>query len=238
MTCKLCQTDKPLKNSHIIPEFIYRPLYDEKHRFHILATMKSTKNAHLQKGIREKLLCDDCEAKLSVYERYVSLIFSGAIATTTTRNGKQVILEGLDYEKFKLFALSVLWRAGISSLPFFKQVSLGPHEEKLRTMILQDNPGEQEEYPFMLALVTHEDVVQTDLIVQPSWSRFEGHYSYRFVFGGIAWVYLVSSHKTPNIISQAALSKSGATTMLISEVSNMPFIVDLAKELKASGKFS
>lgn len=236
MTCKLCKKDKPLKNSHIIPEFIYGHLYDEKHKFHVLTTMKSTKNAKLQKGIREILLCGDCEAKLSVYERYASLIFSGAIYTKTNRNGKLVKLEGLDYEKFKLFALSVLWRAGVSSLPFFSQVKLGPHGEKLRNMILEENPGAPENYPFMMALITHEDEVQTDLIVQPSWSRLEGHYSYRFVFGGIAWVYLVSSHKTPNIISQATLSKAGVTTMLISEVSNMPFIVDFANELKASGK--
>lgn len=236
MTCRLCREDKPLKNSHIIPEFIYGPLYDEKHRFHVLSTLKSTKNAKLQKGIRERLLCGDCEEKLSVYERYVSLIFSGAIATQATRNGKLVTLERLEYNKFKLFSLSVLWRAGVSSLPFFAQVSLGPHEEKLRKMMLNENAGEPGDYPFMMALVTHKDVVQTDLIVQPSWSRLEGHYSYRFVFGGIAWLYLVSSHKTPNIIAQATLSRAGKTTVLVSEVSNMPFIVDFANELKASGK--
>jgi len=236
MTCRLCKKDKPLKNSHIIPEFIYGSLYDEKHRFHVLSTLKTTKNAKLQKGIREKLLCGDCEEKLSVYERYVSLIFSGAIPAQASRNGKLVTLEGLEYDKFKLFALSVLWRAGVSTLPFFEQVSLGPHEEKLREMIRSESAGELGDYPFIMALVTHEDVVQTDLIVQPSWSRLEGHYSYRFVYGGIAWLYLVSSHKTPNIIANAALSRAGKTTMLVSEVSNMPFIVDFANELKANGK--
>jgi hypothetical protein len=234
MICRLCKKDKPLKNSHIIPEFIYGPLYDEKHRFHVLSTLKTTKNAKLQKGIREKLLRGDCEGKLSVYERYVSLIFSGAIPSQASRNGKFVTLEGLEYDKFKLFALSVLWRAGVSNLPFFAQVSLGPHEEKLREMILNEKAGEPDEYSFMMVLVTHEDVVQTDLIIQPTWSRLEGHYSYRFVYGGIAWIYLLSSHKTPNIIANATLSKASKTTMLVSEASNMPFIVDFVNELKAN----
>jgi len=238
MICKLCRKDRPLKNSHIIPEFIYGPLYDEKHRFHVISTMKTTKNAKLQKGIREKLLCGMCESKLSEYERYVSLVFSGAEPTKAIRSGNLVKLEELDYIKFKLFSLSVLWRAAVSSLPFFSPVRLGPHEELLRRMVHENNPGTHEQYPFMMALVTHEDVVQTDLIIQPSWSRMEGHYSYRFVFGGIAWVYLVSSHKPPSIISHATLSESGVTTMLVSEVSNMPFIVDFAKELKLSGKLS
>jgi len=32
MVCRLCQKEKPLVQSHVIPEFLYRPLYDEKHR--------------------------------------------------------------------------------------------------------------------------------------------------------------------------------------------------------------
>jgi len=31
-TCRLCLQERPLRDSHIIPEFLYRPLVDEKHR--------------------------------------------------------------------------------------------------------------------------------------------------------------------------------------------------------------
>lgn len=30
--CRLCREAKPLVNSHVIPELLYVPLYDEKHR--------------------------------------------------------------------------------------------------------------------------------------------------------------------------------------------------------------
>src|SRR5258706_11334373 len=30
--CALCQKTRPLKNSHIVPEFLHGPLYDENHR--------------------------------------------------------------------------------------------------------------------------------------------------------------------------------------------------------------
>ncbi|VAW81253.1 hypothetical protein MNBD_GAMMA12-1540, partial [hydrothermal vent metagenome] len=111
MNCHLCLHDKPLKKSHIIPEFVYKSLYDEKHRYHILSTFKATKTAQQQKGLREPLLCELCEEKLSKYERYVSLIFTGAIPTTENTNGDLITINGLKYKEFKLFALSILWRA-------------------------------------------------------------------------------------------------------------------------------
>jgi len=38
----------------------------------------------------------------------------------------KIIIEGIDYAPFKLFLMSVLWRASVSTLEFFKLVSLGP----------------------------------------------------------------------------------------------------------------
>lgn len=236
MTCKLCGEENPLKKSHIIPEFIYGSLYDEKHRFHILSTLKATKNAKLQKGIREHLLCEVCESKLSKYQRYASLVFSGASPTKVNKDGKLITIEGLDYKKFKLFALSVLWRASISTLPFFSQIKLGPHEEPIKKMIYKEETGETDTYPFMLAPVVFENEVLADLIIQPTWSRIQGHYSYRFVFGGIVWLYLVSKHKPPKLILDKTLSEDGVMTMLEKEITSMPFIMDFVNELKLNGK--
>ena len=236
MNSKLCNKESQLKKSHIIPEFLYSSMYDEKHRFHVLSSFKATKNAKLQKGIREPLLCEECENKLSKYERYISLVFTGATPIKSTRDGGLIIVEGLDYKKFKLFALSVLWRASVSTLPFFTQVNLGPHEEVIRQMIHNEEPGEIEAYPFMLSPVVFENEVQTDLIIQPSWARLQGLYSYRFVFGGIVWVYVVSSQKPPDILLEATLSLEGRMTMLEKDITTFPFIMDFISELKQNGK--
>jgi len=63
----LCKEDAKLCNSHILPEFFYLDLYEEKHR-----TLQITKEneKYIQKGIREYLLCQQCETKLSRYEKY------------------------------------------------------------------------------------------------------------------------------------------------------------------------
>ncbi len=236
MTCKLCQKERELKKSHIIPEFIYSSLYDEKHRFHEISDDVKKKNKMPQKGIREKLLCSECEQHLSRYERYASLVLNGGFSLTVRNEGRLVHLGNIDYQKFKLFALSILWRAGVSDLSVFSQVKLGPHEEKLRIMILNDNPGTEHQYPFILSPIVHENEVQEALIVAPTWTRLENHYAYRFVFGGIAWVFVVSGHKAPKVVIDTSLNNQGELTMLPWELSDLRFITDMAQELAQQGK--
>ena len=54
--CKLCLNKSDLKNSHIIPEYFYKPMYDEKHRFFQVSIDPNEKNKFVQKGLRKYLL--------------------------------------------------------------------------------------------------------------------------------------------------------------------------------------
>jgi len=67
--CKLCKKEAELRYSHILPEFLYSGVYDELHR-----TLEITPDDErtIQKGIREYLLCQKCETKLSRYETYAA----------------------------------------------------------------------------------------------------------------------------------------------------------------------
>jgi hypothetical protein len=38
--CKLCRLPRQLRKSHIIPEFMYTSMYDDKHRFHVVSTKR------------------------------------------------------------------------------------------------------------------------------------------------------------------------------------------------------
>ena len=75
--CKLCNLEKELRNSHIIPEFMYQNLYDHQpKRFYSLNVNVDEENKSSnrieQKGIREYLVCNDCEGILSKYENYAA----------------------------------------------------------------------------------------------------------------------------------------------------------------------
>src|SRR5580700_1257902 len=138
--CRLCKSPGVLRRSHILPEFLYRPLYDEKHRFFVV-TAGIDGQRYAQRGFTEELLCDRCEQQLSRYEKYAAEVMSGRLKHHYRRRGSRITINDIDYARFKLFQQSILWRASVSSLEFFRLVALGPHEERLRNMLLFEEPG-------------------------------------------------------------------------------------------------
>ena len=63
------------------------------------------------------------------------------------------VLNGIDYATFRLFDLSVLFRASTSDHPNFREVDIGPHEERFRRMLLEGDPGQDRQYPILCAAV-------------------------------------------------------------------------------------
>ena len=126
--CALCLQPEQLQNSHIIPEFLYGTLYDEKHRYNVLGLAPERRDRLEQQGVRERMLCRSCEQNFAKLERYASLVFKGgAPGMGGERHGSIVNVSGIDYGQFKLFLLSMLWRAGAAKSRYFHRVTLGPH---------------------------------------------------------------------------------------------------------------
>jgi hypothetical protein len=86
-------------------------------------------------------------------------------------NEDLAIISGIDYTRFKLFHLSLLFRSGISTKPEFSETVLGPrHESKLRTMILERAAGSSTDHPIMCLANRRPDNghVWWDLIASPN----------------------------------------------------------------------
>lgn len=225
MRCALCRQEHPLVRSHVIPEFLYRPLYDDKHQFHEFSSEPRRLHRSRQKGIYGRLLCAECDNRLSKYERYASLVFAGRIPIQKEKTGALVRVTGLDYKQFRLFGLSILWRAGVSNERMFSEVRLGAHEEVLRKIILRGEPPLPSKYGFFLSPLVHEGKSVVDLIVKPTPSRLLEHRCYRFVFGGIIWTYVVSGHAAPEAFRKFFLKENGEMTMSIWRVEDVPFVM-------------
>ncbi|MDV7213567.1 hypothetical protein [Azotobacter beijerinckii] len=236
MRCALCFKESSLRKSHIIPEFLYKALYDDKHRFHVLSTLPAQENWKEQKGLRENLLCDVCEQRISIWERYACMVLKGGVKLTYAREGNVVHVSGLDYAKFKLFQMSVLWRAGVSSLQFFEKVQLGKHSEILRRMLLDGDPGPPERYGCFMFGLKHEAKAFTGVIVQPGKSRLYGHNGYKFVFGGFLWAILTSSHDLRPPLRGCTLRATGDTVILMRNAAEIPSLIEFSKKLENMGR--
>jgi hypothetical protein len=210
--CKLCQKTAELQGSHIIPEFCYKPTYDAIHRA-VELTGDPDHKRFVQKGFREPLLCKACEQLLNIrYEiPFRQYWFDGPALTSPLSFGAHRI-SGFDYASFKLFHLSVLWRASVARKPQFGKVSIGPYENKLRVMLLDGNPGREDEYPIIgKILLEQSGEIRYDLILEPTTGMVDLSKVVTFFYAGCEWLYFVTDHPwglTRGVLP-AAPSKAG-----------------------------
>lgn len=188
-----------------------------------------------QKGLREQLLCKACENKLSVWERYACLLLEGGTPVTYRTEESGVHLNGLDYAQFKLFQLSILWRAGVSSLQFFENVELGTHAERLRELLVSGEPGPPSRYGCLMFGLKLEDAVLT-LISHPGRIKVHGNIAYRFVFGGFLWIFVVTGHQLPTSLTRLFLQPNGDAFFLVRDAAEMRYLHNFTRKLKKLGR--
>ena len=227
--CRLCGVYKTLRKSHIIPEFIYQPMYDGKHRFFLMRPNDERSVKPLQKGLAERMLCHGCEQMLSRFERYASDVMTGNSYITISQTHDQVRISGLDYALFKLFLLSILWRASVSSLEFFKLVSLGPHEEKIRNMIIEERPGRPEEYGCIVTFsgLNGEDI--SDTMFNPEPFRWAGRRFCKFFFAGANWCFYCDSQPPTPHLRRLFLQSDGTYQGLKLDLEDAKYLASSAK---------
>lgn len=232
-SCRLCRSEGDLRASHILPEFLYGALYDEKHRMLGVKPESNAKHELLQKGIREYLLCAGCEQHLSRYERYAAEVLRGLPDLSQMKAGGVAKIPGVDYASFKLFQLSLLWRAGVSRQASFDQVRLGEHEVRLRKMILTNDPGKPLDYGCVLIRPMGEPI--SELIKFPIHSRLLGHHAYQMVVWALIWIYVVSSHSTMIHEQGSFLGSDGTLPICIGTTTGSGFMAGLGRSLNKIG---
>jgi hypothetical protein len=221
MTCKLCKLPRTLQESHIIPKFIYKPLRDDKNRMQRFSIIDSNEKKYkkrkpIQDGLKEHLLCIDCEQLLNdKYEKYFKTAWFDEKKCPETIPSEGIKITGLNYSKFKLFHLSVLFRASVSSLPEFNEVNLGPHENTLREILLNDAHVPDTKYTVVCHAITKIDnQIHLGLITSPFRLRQpNGYNSYGFCFAGCVWYYVVDNRAT-SYFSDFMLRSNGELDIL------------------------
>lgn len=208
--CKLCRQQKRLlKRSHIIPEFFYDQsgVYNEKHQmyqFEVQEYIKSKKASYRHTGVYDKnILCENCDnvllGQLESYSRrvlYGGLDKSNQIDCKNYKNPNDglefSIIENVDYKKFKLFLLSILWRATISRQEIFRNITLPDDlKESLRKMILDQNPGKFNDFPIATLSNVRNSHIPSDMIGQPIKAINKGKITITFLISDWIFIYRV-----------------------------------------------
>jgi len=219
--CKLCQEDRPLRRSHIFPELLYRRIYGPKHT---IVTFDPTLpyERKIRQGLTEPLLCDLCEERIQQYEEYFARFWyiERHLAEQIPVGSNAAALKGLNYRLFKLFHISLLWRAGVSTLRDYASVSLGPHEPRMRAQILTGTVGPDNEYQILGTLILRPGTrtPHHGLVASPSRARVDGLWHYTSLYAASLWTVVVS--KTSRM--RGALTESGTITLAILDAMSVP----------------
>jgi hypothetical protein len=223
--CRLCHNNrKLLRRSHIIPEFNYDVLYDDKNflRRLLFDIDKGVKHiGKIAKGEYEgDILCSECDSEIiQLYEDYTArLIYAkrplpsvdqvNCINYVNHEGQEFSICHNVNYGKIKLYILSILWRASISSRPFFENIKLtNEEEEQLRTAIHSGQLGEVSDFPILTFSWLNDPEAKKDVILQPKRYKETNGHRYCFPIRGIVFNIYTNRNDIPQPLEEFLLQE-------------------------------
>jgi hypothetical protein len=205
LECKFCHKQVPkLVNAHIIPRSLFKAALGNGKSF-ILTEVDDLDldTKHHQSGISDKkILREQCERIFGPYDTHAFEVVTDLLATKQIFHdsfGKPFayISKMADYRLFKLFVLSVLWRASVSSLNFFQEIHLSPHEEKIRKMLENNDPQFKDNYSVLCLYQTNHKYPST--VIPPFQQRIDSGINFCRLYLplGIIFVIKVDSRPLP-----------------------------------------
>ncbi len=201
MSCRGCGEDKKLIKAHVIPESFFRGLRDGKRIPRIHSTTEGVHPKKAPIGVYDMgILCDDCEQifqELDAYGWHILINKEGELESLE-HDGKVVgyKINDVDTGKLKLFFMSILWRASVSTHYFYSKVSLGRLEEEVKNLVWNNDLGGPHDFSYVLAKFEGDGAGRT--ILDPHPERWSGVHYYRFyLYGYILYIKADSRQTAP-----------------------------------------
>ena len=232
--CRLCGQPKKLVKAHIIPDFMYGELFDQKHRIKQVSF-----ESNVFKGITPRetgefyksILCEKCDNEiLGSYEAYAKRAFYGGTMLTLSKEPERMFnktwmqVGNIDYKKFKLFLLSILWRASITKGPYFRQVNLDKHENIIRDMMLNGDPGKKEDYP---TLIIHARSFSNQIISQPKLVGKMEDKIFTFLIAGGIFIFFIETNNIPDYLYETTINEKNEMKILLTDKTNAANLISL-----------
>jgi hypothetical protein len=210
MICKFCGNDKKLMKAHIIPEGFFRRLRRSPESLKLITNRAGEYEKDAPIGVYDKgIVCSDCERIWATWDAYAQLLLAERPLNSQVRyrGGKAIayIIREFDYDKLKLFFISMLWRASVSTQPFFSKIELGDMERIARQHVSDANPGDTED--FAVALAKFDDPL-ADVMLDPHGEEISGVRYCRFYLADYVAYIKVDQKRCPPPFSDFSLSRT------------------------------
>ena len=153
----------------------------------------------VQIGHREYLLCDECEQILSRYERRFQKTWMAAIPSLFGQlkpmpPDRAVPVPVPDFDSFKLFHLSVFWRAAVTEHCKVGDITFGPYANAIGDMIRRGDPGGPGVFPIFGRLILDSEGANLPVVTPlgRSADRMDGCRCYVMSYAYCEWILLMA----------------------------------------------
>ena len=209
-------------------EFLHKDMFDEHHKLRAFDPKEFLKkNPRISKpssGTYEGgLLCKKCDNEtIGKYETYASKLYNGKLNknekikchySLSVDGIKTLELSEINYSSFKLFLLSLLWRAHISSRDEYAEVDLGPYADKIANCLLNEDPGKDTDIIISITKLDPNANFST-FIGQPRKHKIGNSTSYSIIINGYIIVYHLKENNLTEKINHHRLKEDGTMTIL------------------------
>lgn len=182
--CRYCKLEKTLIDSHIIPKSFY-DLKTQGRYTKIDCKKWELDKVHGQNGLKEPLLCAECDNKLGILDRYANYFLYLQVPHAPLQYSVEIpfipfyFLESksFNYTLLRRFFISLLWRACICAVI---PVSLG-HYEDIALRILKREQVDNENL-FVPLIYRKETNTPADLCTTIADFHFIGENCFYFRF--------------------------------------------------------
>lgn len=223
--CKLCLNDKTLIKAHIVPDFMYKGMFNDEHYLIQINTNFDSKSKKIHTGYFDKdILCSECDNEIiSRYETYAKFVMYSdntnikKQARLLEDGLKDILISNIDYTKFKLFLLTILWRAHLSKQEPYKKVNLGKkHEEQLRLMIMNNDPKEIDDYSTTI-MYLKQNTLPVKMVGDFIKVRYNSHTAYMVVINEFLYMFNISKHDLLELSLKTTIDKENEMAIPVLE---------------------
>ena len=242
--CKFCGRNTELIEAHIVPKPFYTYFISDGDKKPLIIIDKSKPfESRCPKGFYDKsILCGDCDKRFGVYDQEAIKLFLSDLSPYEKRAGDDSIYiippNAYNYKKLKLFFISMLWRASVSSNSSFQHVKLGDKYEKLALAVLKNPELDNEKlFPvFIFKLKETPKYPIEGVFIDPTYYRLRNVRMYKFVFAGYSFNIKADKQELMPEFSKIAL-KSNSELVIVGkspqeELSDMSVIFSMHNNLK------
>ena len=197
-------------------------------------------------GIYDKnILCKSCDTKtIGGLESYAAkILYDKKDLVWTVHEDEHIInlmFKGVDYAKFKLFLISILWRASISKQKIFEEVNLGvKYEEMARQMIHENNPGKRYDFPTCIIGLKSDENLVKQAIVAPRRTKADGNTAYTFYINELFYWFNISEYNMQDVFRRIPIDENNEMTIGVLKGKVADDFLDsfLGRKLRLSRKF-